>query len=227
MHRLWKIVLTLALGFSLLALAQSAQRLILNGQVASTRVIVVQGTAYVPLADVAKALGQTVVKVQGGYEIRAAGGANQLAGQFQGKVGDQILTGLFRVQVQKVERMESYTTRFDKNNLTIQPRSAEEELVVVTGVLKNAKQLGTVAPSLSVNNPGNTALAGADGRSFPPIAYDSPAGTNTGGGFTLLPGAALNFAVVFSVPKGTEVKALVLRVGEYGDTGSKDVRVSL
>ncbi|MBO1438499.1 hypothetical protein [Meiothermus sp. CFH 77666] len=227
MQQLWKPILILVLGLSLFALAQSAQRLILNGQVASTRVIVVQGTAYVPLADVAKALGQTVVRVQGGYEIRAAGGANQLAGQFQGKVGDQILTGLFRVQIQKVERMESYTTRFDKNNLAIQPRSAEEELVVITASLRNAKQSGTVAPSLSVNNPGNTALAGADGRSFPPIAYDSPSGTNTGGGFTLLPGAALNFAVVFSVPKGTEVKALVLRVGEYGDTGSKDVRVSL
>jgi hypothetical protein len=219
--------MAVALGLGLLALAQSTQRLILNGQVASTRVITVQGTAYVPVADVAKALGQSVVKVQGGYEIRAAGGANQLTGQFQGKVGDQILTGLFRVQVQKVERMESYTPRFDKNSLSVQPRNPDEELVVVTASLRNAKQSGAVAPSLGINNPGNTALAGADGRSFPPIAYDSPSGTNTGGGFTLLPGAAMNFAVVFSVPKGTEVKALVLRVGEYGDTGSKDVRVSL
>ncbi|MDW8018252.1 MAG: hypothetical protein RMI36_10560 [Thermus sp.] len=226
MNKLRQTILVLALGLSLLALAQSAQRLILNGQVASTRVIVVQGVAYVPLADVAKALGQTVVKVQGGYEIRAAGGANQLMGQFQGKVGDQILTGLFRVQVQKVERMESYTTRFDGGNRAIQPNNAQEELVVVTGVLKNAKQSGTVAPSLGTNNPGNTALAGADGRSFPPIAYDSPAGVNVGGGFTLLPGAALNFAVIFSVPRGTEAKALVLRVGEYGEVGSKDVRVA-
>ncbi|GIW38682.1 MAG: hypothetical protein ACK40N_07695 [Meiothermus ruber] len=225
--KFWQVVMAVGLGLGLLALAQSTQRLILNGQVASTRVITVQGTAYVPVADVAKALGQSVVKVQGGYEIRAAGGANQLMGQFQGKVGDQILTGLFRVQVQKVERMESYTTRFDKNSLTVQPRNPDEELVVVTGSLRNAKQSGAVAPSLGINNPGNTALAGADGRSFPPIAYDSPSGTNTGGGFTLLPGAAMNFAVVFSVPKGTEVKALVLRVGEYGDTGSKDVRVGL
>ncbi len=186
----------------------------------------VQGTAYVPVADVAKALGQTVVRVQGGYEIRAAGGANALAGNFQGKVGDQILTGLFRVQIQKVERTDSYTTQFDKNANLIQPRSAEEELVVVTASLRNAKQAGTVAPSQSINNPGNTALAGADGRSFPPIAYDSPSGANVGGGFTLLPGAAMNFAVVFSVPKGLAVKALVLRVGEYGDSGSKDVRVS-
>lgn len=226
MNQLWKAILVLALGFSLGVLAQSAQRLILNGQVASTRVIVVQGVAYVPLADVAKALGQTVVKVQGGYEIRAAGGANQLMGQFQGKVGDQILTGLFRVQVQKVERMESYTTRFDGGNRVIQPNNDQEELVVVTGVLKNAKASGTVAPSLSANNPGRTALAGSDGRSFPPIAYDSPTGANVGGGFTLLPGAALNFAVIFSVPRGTEAKALVLRVGEYGDVGSKDVRVA-
>jgi hypothetical protein len=225
--KFWQVVMAVGLGLGLLALAQSTQRLILNGQVASTRVITVQGTAYVPVADVAKALGQSVVKVQGGYEIRAAGGANQLMGQFQGKVGDQILTGLFRVQVHKVERMESSTTRFDKNSLTVQPRNPDEELVVVTGSLRNAKQSGAVAPSLGINNPGNTALAGADGRSFPPIAYDSPSGTNTGGGFTLLPGAAMNFAVVFSVPKGTEVKALVLRVGEYGDTGSKDVRVGL
>jgi len=224
--KFWQSMVVVGLGLGLLALAQSAQRLILNGQVASNRVIVVQGTAYVPVADVAKALGQTVVRVQGGYEIRAAGGANALAGNFQGKVGDQILTGLFRVQIQKVERTDSYTPQFDKNANPVQPRSAEEELVVVTASLRNAKQSGTVAPSLSVNNPGNTALAGADGRSFPPIAYDSPSGANVGAGFTLLPGAAMSFAVVFSVPKGTALKALVLRVGEYGDTGSKDVRVS-
>lgn len=89
--KFWQVVMAVGLGLGLLALAQSTQRLILNGQVASTRVITVQGTAYVPVADVAKALGQSVVKVQGGFEIRAAGGANQLMGQFQGKVGDQIL----------------------------------------------------------------------------------------------------------------------------------------
>lgn len=179
------------------------------------------------MADVAKALGQSVVRVSGGYEIRVAGGVNQLAGQFQGKVGDQILTRLFRVQIQKVERATSYTMQFDKNSTAIQPRNADEELVIITASLRNAKQSGVVAPSLGINNSGNTALTVADGRSFPPIAYDSPSGANVGGGFTLLPGAAINFVVIFSVSKGADITALMLRVGEYGDTGSKDVRVSL
>lgn len=142
-------------------------------------------------------------------------------GQFQGKVGDPILTGLFQVQVQKAERMESDTTRFNKNSLSVQLCNPKEELVVVTASLHNAKQSGAVAPSLGINNPG------ADGHSSPPIACDSPSGTNPSDGFTLLPGAAMSFAVDFSVPKGTEVQALVLRVGKYGDTGSKDVRLSL
>jgi hypothetical protein len=218
------------LGFVLIgfALAQVTQKLVINGQTASSRVITVQGTACVPVADVAKALGQSVVRVPGGFELRAAGGANQLGGDLQGKVGDQLLTGLFRVQITRAERAASYTTRFGAGQAqTVSPSSADDDLVIITGTIKNAKQTGNVAPSLSTNNPGKTALAGADGRSFPPVAHDSPAGSNTGGSFTLLPGAAMNFAVIFSIPEGVEVKALVFRVGEYGDSGSKDVRIAL
>ena len=69
----------LVLGVGAAALAQSGKSLILNGQVASHDVRLIDGRPYVPLADVARALGQTVVTRAGGYEITSAGGAATLS----------------------------------------------------------------------------------------------------------------------------------------------------
>src|SRR5689334_457235 len=89
------------------ALAQAGRTLILNGEVASRDVRVIDGRPYVPVADVAKALGQTVVTRGGGWEITAAGGANQIQG-LQGKIGDTLFDGRWRFQVVAVEPVDSY-----------------------------------------------------------------------------------------------------------------------
>src|SRR6187551_156373 len=85
------------------ALAQNGVRLILNGKVASTRVRMINGAPYAPLADIARATGQTLVKRGGGYEIIAAGGANQVEG-LRGKVGDTLFDGKWRLKVTDVQR---------------------------------------------------------------------------------------------------------------------------
>ncbi len=69
-------------------------------------------------------------------------------------------------------------------------------------------------------------MADSDGSSHVPVAYDFSGGPIQSK--SLLPGAALNFAVVFSVPEGTKVKDLVFTLkNNQGDEKGNDVRVSL
>lgn len=102
-------------AFVLLAAASVAQapgqKLILNGAVASTNVRVIGGQAYVPVADVAKALGQNVAKIAGGYEIAAPGGANRVGG-LEGKVGDTVFNGAWRFKVTGVHEADGYSERY-------------------------------------------------------------------------------------------------------------------
>lgn len=60
-------------------------RLYVNGKVASTDVIMKDGRAYVPLKDVAEALGMVVVNKSDGFALTPAGGAGQVGG-LNGKV---------------------------------------------------------------------------------------------------------------------------------------------
>src|SRR3954470_22446907 len=97
----------LTLGVTAAAFAQAGRSLILNGAVVSRDVRLIGGRPFVPVADVAQALGQTVVTRAGGYEITAAGGANQIRG-LQGKIGDTLFDGKWRFQVLAVEPIDSY-----------------------------------------------------------------------------------------------------------------------
>src|SRR5690242_1785624 len=73
----WAFVLA-AIGSASFVWAQSqGLRLIVNGTLASTSVRIIDGRAYAPISDVARALGMTVVNRPGSYEITTAGGANQ------------------------------------------------------------------------------------------------------------------------------------------------------
>ncbi|HEX8237583.1 MAG TPA: hypothetical protein VF600_16620 [Abditibacteriaceae bacterium] len=90
------LALTVALGTSgTVAWAATSSKLVTNGKVASTSVRVIDGKAYVPLSDVATSLGMAVVKNGGDYEIKKAGGANQV-GNMNGKVGDVLFDGKWR-----------------------------------------------------------------------------------------------------------------------------------
>jgi len=65
--RFWTAAL--ALGVCAAAVAQGGRMLIMNGRSASRDVRMIGGKPYVPLADVARALGQQLVSRSGGYEI--------------------------------------------------------------------------------------------------------------------------------------------------------------
>ena len=223
------------------ALGQATLRLIIAGKTASTDIRIINGRPYVPLADMAKAMNGAAVKHKGGgYEITlgsvdtttpqagaAAGGANEVRGT-RGKIGQVLFNGKWRFSVLSIERAASYDSQFlpEKRNFT--PNGDTEELVIVRCRMKNG-QKATQAPMLSPIHPRHTALTNNQEESFAPIDYDKR-GSHTDEGPTMLPGSQTEFAILFSVPKGTMLKDLVFSVEnvyEESPDGGTDVRISL
>lgn len=200
----------------------ASSQLYVNGSLASSSVIEVNGTAYVPLKDMAKAMSMTVNKTSRGYELSPAGGANMVHG-LQGKVGDDLFNGFVRFKVVKVIRGKSYTNQFSGDNEAITPYPDANDLVVVVCRLKNATN-GT----MNLGLPGDqlTGLTDMDEHSFSPrngTSADIPSR-----GPNLLPGAACDFALTFDVPAGATLKDLVYDVQDFDlKHKTKPFRVSL
>ena len=232
---------SLGLAAAVLAAATPAlagQKLVLNGKTASTNVRVINGSAYVKLSDVAKALGMIVVKRGDGYEITKPGGANQVAGVTQGKIGDVLFDGRWRFQVLGVETPDAYTMKtpsvepsshprdiivFDRAAGVLRPKPGYK-LVLVRCRMTNGQKTGQTF--WLGHNDVNNALADAQGESHAPVGYDlegAPIQSRS-----LLPGAKADFPILFSVPQGTELKDLVftLKNNDFSQKGN-DVRVSL
>ena len=77
---------------------------------------------------------------------------------------------------------------------------------------------------LTERHPGNTGLIDAEKRSYRPVDYDarlSPTNTYVGSA-DVLPGSVADFALVFSVPRGTKPSLLIFTL-----PSGTDVRVSL
>src|ERR1700738_4923601 len=88
--------------------ALSQGRLIISGKEVSTDFVSQSGRTYVPVADVAKALNLDVQKISGGFELKPAGGANQVEG-LNGKLGDQLSCGAFLFKVTDALETQEYT----------------------------------------------------------------------------------------------------------------------
>jgi len=218
----------------------AGETLVMNGATASTDVRALNGSAYVKLSDVAKALGMVVVKRPGGYEIIKAGGANQVQGVTQGKVGDVLFDGKWRFQVLSVEKPDSYTMKTPGVEPSSWPRDIIDyssatrvlrakpsyQLVVlqcrVTNGVKEKRTLWTAGSDNRIN----TALADTEGSSYAPVGYDFE-GAPTQSKW-LVPGAALSFPILFSVPANTQLKDLIFTLkNNQTDEKGNDVRVAL
>lgn len=127
-----RIQVALALPFTFSALpALAGDTLIMNGQTASTEVRTIGGSAYVKLADVAKALGMVLIKrPDGKYEISRAGGTNQVEGVAQGKIGSVLFDGKWRFQVQSVQTPADYTMKVP----SVEPSSTRRTHCFSTGL---------------------------------------------------------------------------------------------
>lgn len=217
-------------------IAAGGGKLILNGKVASTDVRTVNGSPYVKLSDMAKALGMVVVKRPGGYELIKAGGAGQVEGALQGKIGDTLFDGKWRFTVLGIETADSYTlkapgepypynapVKYNHVTRVLQPEPGHKLIVIQCRIANGQKTTQTL---WIVQKDTRTALADTKGESHAPVAHDvagAPIQTQP-----LLPGAKKEFPLVFSVPQGTEAKDLIftLRNNSSSEKGT-DVRISL
>lgn len=236
--------LPLAVGgaFILLGVASlgqaPGQKLTLNGAVASTSVRVIGGQAYVPVADVAKALRQSVAKVPGGYEIGAAGGANQVEG-LAGKVGDTIFNGAWRFAVTNVREADDYTERYTEKTPQSWKADAGQKLILVDVELRNGQKFKTGLSLDQFDGKINNSLAGSDGNSLAVKSYD----VATGDGYhwgrggqsdstaDLLPGAKQNATLVFQAPQEFHPKDLVFTLAyvaaPFGQRHYSNLRVAI
>lgn len=193
-----------------------ASKLFVDGKVASTGLIERNGMAYVPLKDVAAALKMSVKKTARGYELTTGGGGEMVQG-VNGNVGDTLFNGYARFQVVKVIRGKKYINQFsgDKQEVTAYPES--NDLVIIVCRIKNGtKETQTCGlPSGQM-----TALTDTDEHSFGPrtgLSIDCPSR-----GQTLLPGAAVDFALTFDVPEEAKLKDLVYEVTFFGTLKASD-----
>ena len=219
--------------------AMAADSIVVNGKDATADVRTIGGSAYVKLADIAKAMGLTVTKrPDGKYELTVAGGANQINGKVTGKIGDVLFDGKWRFQVISVETPESYTMKtdaelydfgggfmFDRPTRLVRPSKGRTLVVMQCRASNGVNEKRTLWTAISDTRI-NTALADMDGSSHPPIGYDFEGGPIQSK--WLVPGAALNFALLFSIPEGTKMKDLIFTLkNNQTDDKPNNVRVSL
>lgn len=189
------------------ALAQGrAMTLLYGGKPASARLRVIGGETYVPVRDVAKALGMEVVKRDAAtLELTRAGGANQLEGT-RGKVGDVLFNGHWRFQVNKIRVVRKYDRINEYYGETEIAPNEGEVLLVAECTARNGRKETTALRVIQ----DKTAVAAQDDTTAPMVGCDM----KTDGARTyspgVLPGAAFKVVLCFSVPRDFQPKDLVV-----------------
>ena len=233
----------LLLGSLRLATPVLADTLTVDGKTAPADVRTIGGSPYVKLADVAKALGMIVVKRPGGhYEITRAGGANQVNGVKQGKIGDLLFDGRWRFQVTGIQTPDSYTMKvassepssypadtlqYDRTSHSVKAKNGYKLVVIQARMINGQKSSQTfwLAPTQGGTRLINNALADSEGKSYPPVGFDLEGAPIQSP--RLLPGAKADFAILFIVPSSADIKDLVFTLANNDSTTPNDVRVSL
>lgn len=208
-----------ALGVAAAAIvvAQGTKRLYFNGEVASNDVRIINGVAYAPLRDIAKAMGTSVSqRPDGSLEIVRQGGANQVDAKLNGKIGDWLFDGGWRFKVNGVRRVSNYTKVNPWYSETEVSGDEQHDIFLVDYVFRNGMK-----SALNMDFGGNlTSVANDDGTSNPiednDFKYD-------GGRFfskALLPGAEMKGTFILRIPKAEKPKDLIVEFG--GLTGYTD-----
>ena len=147
----------------------------------------------------------------------------------RGKIGEQLFTGKWRFTPISLEGIWIPTPQNTRvHRLQSSPRCNTETLFVLTCRVKNG-QKKPMEMFLTSHHPLNTALTDDQEHSYAPLDYDAHNETGPYGGPVLLPGAAAEFAVIFSAPKGTTPKDVIFTIASGDDwgKGGTDVRISV
>ncbi len=208
---------TLGVAAAAIVVAQGTKRLYFNGEVASEDVRIINGVAYAPLRDIAKAMGTTVAqRPDGSLEIVRQGGANQVEAKLNGKVGDWLFDGGWRFKVVGFKRVANYKKVNPWYSETEVDGDEQHDLLVIDYVFRNGMK-----SAFSMDLGGNlTSVANEDGSSNPVENNDFK---YNGGVFyskPLLPGAEMKGALIVKILKTEKPKDLIVEFG--GMTGYTD-----
>lgn len=128
-----------------------------------------------------------------------------------------------------MEKTTSYEPVYaDKRRI---PAEANEELVVAPCRIKNGtNKKDELVFGKWENN--HTSLTDANEQAYEPALYDVKESQRFPVGASFLPGSAINFVLVFKVPKGAEPQHLIFSAIRYGERGNvkvipTDIRVLL
>jgi hypothetical protein len=167
-------------------------------------------------------------------------GATSAKGKgLEGKIGDVISDGQWRLTVMSVQTSESYAMKtdaepyeykdlstFDVTKRIFTPKPGYQLVVFLCRVTNAQKSPKRLWVAISDSSNVRTALTDAGGISHTPIGYDfegGPIQTKA-----LQPGETISFAVIFTVPQNTQLKGLLFTLAANGEREqSKDVRISL
>lgn len=147
----------------------------------------------------------------------------------QSKQGNEVSTAQWIFEVRDITETNEYAERYYQEERIIRPQGKKDTLIVVDARLKN-RLSKTQSPVLTERQPGNTGLIDYEGRSYQPLDYDARQiqdKTQSHEGASVLPDAVVDFALIFSVPKGTKPKTLIFTASTYLDSGATDVEVPL
>ena len=227
------------LGAGVVALAQGKSRLTVLQNTVPTDARKIGGKLYVPIADVAKAMGWKLSVSGGNISLQPPvvppknGGNTSLSGSpYAGKLGEEIRTDAVRFTATKLVETDRHERVYIGGVGVGTPvlAGAGEKLVVIHCTLTNATADREQFCFSRDAYAENTALLDVSGESLPPAAVDVAADELSPPGAVALAGATIRFALVFRVPKTWQPKALVYTVVRYRARGQKrgvDVRVNL
>ncbi|MBC7807582.1 MAG: hypothetical protein H7145_15725 [Akkermansiaceae bacterium] len=230
---------TLLLGFAAGAVAQSKSRLTILQNTISTDARKIGGRLYVPVADIAKAMGWkltvagSAISLQPPKKLVASGG-NTSSPEYpmSGAAGEEFGNASYRFKVTNVAEVAEYGRKYT-NGIALGGAvntTASEKLVVIDCVLTNATAEREEFCFSRDRYAENTMLLDKSGESLAPAAIDVAADELNPPGAFALAGANVRFALVFRVPQAWEPKALVYTIVKYRERGLKkgtDVRVNL
>jgi hypothetical protein len=134
-----------------------------------------------------------------------------------------VFDGFWRVTVLGAPQlMDSYPSKYRTDGKLYTPAGPNDMLVLIPCRLKN----GMKTPQARSCGD-DTALTDDQGHSYPPHGFDMRF-VNASYSADILPGATLDAVMVFSVPKGTTLKDVVITTGNYlPHNKPSNVRISL
>src|SRR5579885_545784 len=177
-------------------------KLTYQGKTVSTNFIVENGKTYVPLDDVATALNCVVQKSADGVELAPIGKGAMVQGDV-GNIGQTIGRPEMQFTVTKVLEADQYQRKFSNGEVD---GDQTNTLLVIYCRVRN----GT-AKSVWINITGGdkTAVADMDEHTYELFTGDGARNEE------ILPGAVVDFGIIFRVPKDEKLKALVYQTDGF------------